>query len=200
MNSVCFAGSFTLSNYYETIFKEAGSSLSPAVSSIIVASIQCLGVFSATLAIERLGRKMLIIVSAYLSAFCLAVMGAYALLKENGVDVSAFGWIPLVSLSSLVFVAANGVSSVSFVVVGEIFKQSVRSFLVSLCFTVNWLMCFLLVLIFPYMMEYLKMYGSLWTFTAVGSILATIILFIMPETKGITIERIVQILGANNKN
>lgn len=194
-NTVSFSGAFTLTNYYETIFREAGSSMSPAASSIIVASIQCAGSYSTTLTVERVGRKFLILASAYGSATCLAIMGLYSFLKDFNVDVSSFGFLPLLCLSLLVFIAANGASSVPYVVIGEIFAQNVRGFLVSICNIVNWTTSFILVLIFPYMMEYLKMYGALWVFTVIGSILATIIAFIMPETKGLSIERIVEILG-----
>ncbi|XP_063698306.1 facilitated trehalose transporter Tret1-like [Culicoides brevitarsis] len=195
-NTVSFSGAFTLTNYYETIFREAGSSLSPAASSIIVASIQCAGSYSTTLTVERVGRKFLILASAYGSATCLAVMGLYSCLKDLNVDVSSYGWLPLLCLSLLVFIAANGASSVPYVVIGEIFAQNVRGFLVSVCNIANWTTSFILVLVFPYMIEYLKLYGALWVFTVIGSILATIIAFIMPETKGLSIERIVEILGS----
>uniref|UniRef100_A0A336K6J2 CSON013479 protein n=1 Tax=Culicoides sonorensis TaxID=179676 RepID=A0A336K6J2_CULSO len=194
MNSVVFCGAFTLTNYYETIFKEAGSSLSPAMSSIIVAFIQFAGTYSATLTVERIGRKTLILTSAYIAAILLAIIGLYSYLKEIHFDVSMIMWLPLVCLSLLVFVAANGASSVPFVVIGEIFAQHVRGPLVSFCIIVNWLMSFVAVLVFPYMMEYLRMYGALWVFSAVGTILATIVAVMMPETKGLSIETIIRLV------
>lgn len=194
MNSVVLCGAFTLTNYYETIFREAGSSLTPAASSLIVAIIQFAGTCSATLTVERLGRKTLILSSAYASALLLAVMGLHSFLKAVHVDVSMVMWLPLLCLSLLVFVAANGASSVPFVVIGEIFAQHVRGPLVSWCIIVNWIMSFVAVLVFPYMMEYLKMYGALWVFSVIGAVLATIIAVIMPETKGLSIETIVSIL------
>lgn len=198
MNSVVFCGAFTLTNYYETIFREAGSTLSPAASSLIVATIQFAGTYSATLTVERVGRKTLILSSAYSSALLLAVMGLHSFLKEMQVDISMIMWLPLVCLSLLVFVAANGASSVPFVVIGEIFAQHVRGPLVSWCVIVNWIMSFLAVLVFPYMMAYLRMYGALWVFSVVGAVLATIIAVIMPETKGLSIETIVSILRRKN--
>lgn len=198
MNSVVFCGAFTLANYYETIFKEAGSTLSPAASSLTVALIQLAGTYSATLTVERVGRKTLILMSAFCSALLLTVIGGYSFLKSYEVDVSMIMWLPLICLSLLVFVAANGVSSVSFVVIGEIFAQHVRGPLVSWCIIVNWLMSFLAVLVFPYMMEYLKMYGALWVFAVIGAVLASIIAVMMPETKGISIETIVSILRRKN--
>lgn len=195
MNTVCFSGSFTLTNYYETIFREAGSTLSPAVSSIIVASIQFAGSYCTTMTVEKAGRKVLILFSAYSAALCLATMGIYLCLKDFQVNLSSVTWLPLVCFSLLVFVAANGAVSVPYIVIGEIFDQHVRDVLVSTCNIINWLMSFVLVLIFPFMMEYLKMYGALWVFSTVGCTLATIIAFIMPETKGLSIETIVSILG-----
>ncbi|XP_063702470.1 facilitated trehalose transporter Tret1-2 homolog [Culicoides brevitarsis] len=193
MNSVVFTGAFTLANYYETIFKEAGSSLSPSASSLVVCSIQFAGTCSASLTVERLGRKSLVLISAFSAAFLLAVMGFHSFLKTALlVDVTSVAWLPLVCLSLLVFVAANGATSIPFVIIGEIFAQNVRGPLVSWCVIVNWLMSFVAVLIFPYMMEYLKMYGALWVFSVIGASLMTIIAVIMPETKGIPIEVIVE--------
>lgn len=194
MNSVVFCGAFTLTNYYETIFREAGSSLTPAASSLVVAIIQFAGTCSATLTVERVGRKTLILLSAYGSALLLAVMGLYSLLKAVHVDVSMVMWLPLLCLSLLVFVAANGASSIPFVVLGEIFAQHVRGPLVSSCIVINWMMGFFAVLIFPLLMENFGMHGALWFFALVGATLATIIAIIMPETKGISIETIVSIL------
>lgn len=195
MNTVAFTGVFTLTNYYETIFKEAGSTLSPAVSSIVVATIQVAGAGSASLLIEKAGRKPLVLGSAYLSALTLAIMGAYLCVKDYGVDVSSIAMLPLICLSALVFIASNGASSVPFVVLGEIFAQNVRGCLVSVCLVFNWMTSFVLVLVFPYMVEYLKLYGALWVFVGVGTTLATILIFLMPETKGLSIDAIVGRLG-----
>lgn len=51
-------GVFTMVSYASVIFSKAGSSLSPGMSSIIVAAIQMLGAYVSSLLIERLGRKV----------------------------------------------------------------------------------------------------------------------------------------------
>uniref|UniRef100_A0A336M068 CSON013480 protein n=1 Tax=Culicoides sonorensis TaxID=179676 RepID=A0A336M068_CULSO len=197
MSCCCFSGVFTVLNYTDKIFIEAGSNLTPAISSIIVASIQLAGSYLATVIVEKTGRRILIICSTYGSAGCLTVMGAHSFLKDIGVDVSAFNWIPLLCLSLLVFIAANGATTVSFIIIGEIFTQKIRGLAISLCLLYQWTLAFLLVLIFPYLIEYLKMYGALWIFSIAGIIIATIMLFILPETKGKKIDEIVQILGGS---
>lgn len=195
MSCCCFSGVFTVLNYTETIFKEAGSNLSPSISSIIVALIQLAGSYLATIVVERAGRRILIICSTYGSAMCLAIMGAHSLLKDLGVDVSLFSWLPLVCLSLLVFIAANGATTVSFIVIGEIFSQNIRGLAISLCLLYQWMLAFVLFLLFPFFVEFLKLYGALWIFTVVEVILATMIVSILPETKGRTIDEIVETLG-----
>lgn len=53
-----FSGFFAMLTYTATIFEEAGSSLSPNVSAIIVAVIQIIGTYMASLFVERAGRKV----------------------------------------------------------------------------------------------------------------------------------------------
>lgn len=55
-----FSGCFAMLNYTASIFKEAGSTLSPSMSTIIIGIIQLLGSFAPTILIERAGRKVII--------------------------------------------------------------------------------------------------------------------------------------------
>jgi hypothetical protein len=51
-------GIFVMSMYSATIFKDAGSSLSPDMSTIIVGFILLIGSYVATMLIDRMGRKL----------------------------------------------------------------------------------------------------------------------------------------------
>lgn len=53
-----FCGCFAMLNYTASIFKEAGSTMSPNMSAIFVAVIQLLGSYIATNLVERAGRKV----------------------------------------------------------------------------------------------------------------------------------------------
>lgn len=53
-----FCGGFTMCNYAGMIFANSGSTMSPGISSIIVAVIQFLGTYVSTLLIDRVGRKV----------------------------------------------------------------------------------------------------------------------------------------------
>lgn len=60
-----FSGFFAMLNYTGSIFKEAGSSFSPNTSAIIVAVIQIVGTYIASLFVDRAGRKVIINIFAY---------------------------------------------------------------------------------------------------------------------------------------
>lgn len=121
----CSSGAFVLLHYTVSIFQEAGSHLTPELSSIIVASLQLFGSYVATFLVDRAGRKLLIISSSFCVALVLILMGTYSVLNANGYNVKAFSWIPLVCLSLVVFLAANGSASLPYVVLCEVLTQKV---------------------------------------------------------------------------
>lgn len=53
-----FCGCFAMLNYTASIFRDAGSTMSPDMSAIIVAVIQLLGSYVATNLVDRAGRKV----------------------------------------------------------------------------------------------------------------------------------------------
>lgn len=59
LNQLC--GCFAMLNYTASIFQEAGSSMSPNMSAIVVGIIQLLGSYAATNLVDRAGRKVFII-------------------------------------------------------------------------------------------------------------------------------------------
>lgn len=121
-----FCGCFAMLNFTATIFKESGSSLSPNVSSIIVGGIQIIGSLFPTLLVDRLGRKIMMGISAFGTCTGLAVLGCYTLLKSEGFNVEVFNWIPLVFFSFTIFLSNWGVLTLPFMIVSEISHPKVR--------------------------------------------------------------------------
>lgn len=100
-----FAGVFAMLNFTASIFEESGSSLKPNVASILVGGIQIVGAMFPTLLVDRLGRKVMMVISSVGSSFGLLAHGVFALLKSKDVDVETFNWIPLAALSFTIFIA-----------------------------------------------------------------------------------------------
>lgn len=115
-----FCGCFGMMTFTATIFEESGSTLSPNVSSIIVGGIQIIGSMFPTILVDRLGRKMMMGLSAYGTTIGLCVLGSYTLLKSQGFNVESFSWIPLLAFSLVIFIANWGLMTLPFMIVSEI--------------------------------------------------------------------------------
>lgn len=109
-----------MTNFTATIFQESGSNLSPNVSSIIVGVILIIGSMMPTLLVDRLGRKLMMSLSALGTSIGLSFYGAYTLLKAQGFDVESFNWIPLVAFSFVMFVSNCGIMTLPFMIISEI--------------------------------------------------------------------------------
>nr|CAD7424470.1 unnamed protein product [Timema monikensis] len=121
----------------------SGSNLSPNLSTILTGSFLLIGVLIATFLIDKAGRKVLMIISDLIMFLCMAVLGGYFYLKNTGVDVENYGWVPLVSLSLHVFSLSLGVGSVPYVVIAEIFPPQYRGLGMTLSICTLWLWAFL---------------------------------------------------------
>lgn len=120
-----FSGCFALLNYSATIFRDSGSDISPNTSSIIIATIQILGTYCATCLVDKVGRKVLLTVSASATSLGLAVMGAYSFLDKQHFDLKMFNWVPVTSLSFVIFIASIGILPLPFVVLAEVLPNKV---------------------------------------------------------------------------
>ena len=103
-----------------TIFKEAGSSLSPIASSIIVGIIQIIGSMFATVLVERCGRKMMMSISALGTSMGFAIFGFYALLQSQGYNMENLKFVPLFAFSLIIFIANLGILTLPFLILSEI--------------------------------------------------------------------------------
>lgn len=120
-----FSGCFALLNYSATIFRDSGSDISPNTSSIIIASIQCIGTYVATILVDKVGRKLLLTISASATSIGLAIMGTYSYLDKLNFDLHHFNWVPVCSLSFVIFIASIGILPLPFIVLAEVLPNKV---------------------------------------------------------------------------
>lgn len=121
-----FSGSFVLVNFAVTIFRDSGSDIDPNLSAILMAVMQIFGAYMTSAVIDKVGRKVLLIVSAMGTALGLAVMAIYMHFQELGYDVSHFHIVPVVSLSFVLVVSSLGLVSVPYVIIAEVLPRKVN--------------------------------------------------------------------------
>lgn len=120
-----FSGSFAISTYAETIFKSTGSTVDPQMSSIVMAVVQVIGTYTASQLMDRAGRKVLLLVSLSGGCVMLLITGTYSYLAKHDYDVSSFNWVPIVTISSFLFLSAIGIIPVPFTMLSEVIPPKV---------------------------------------------------------------------------
>lgn len=120
-----FSGTFVLVQYAVTIFSKSGSDIDPRMSSIVMASLQLFGTYLTSVVIDKVGRKVLLIVSASGTALGLSVMATYMHLHQLGYNVSQLRLIPMLSLSFVQIVASLGLVPVPYVIIAEVLPRKV---------------------------------------------------------------------------
>jgi hypothetical protein len=93
-----FSGINAVIFYAESIFVAAGSTLDPAICTIIVGIVQVVMTVTSSLLIEKAGRRILLLQSSVMMGLCLILLGVYFSLKDGGSDVSNISIIPLGSV------------------------------------------------------------------------------------------------------
>lgn len=107
--------------YTTTIFNDAKFELKPENSTIIIGVIQMIATFIATLTVDKIGRRVLLVLSDLLMALCTLTLGVYYGIKDkNGDDaVDAYGFVPLLSLCIFITAFSIGFGPVAWIMIGK---------------------------------------------------------------------------------
>ncbi|CAG2062833.1 unnamed protein product [Timema podura] len=188
------SGLYAVLVYTVNIFQESGSSVSPYVATILVGILQIFGSYIASLLVDRAGRRVLLVFSNLCMTTCLGCLGLYFYLKQS-TDVSAYGWVPVVSLSTFIVAVSVGPGALFFLIVSEVFSERVRNIATTLCVCSLWLLMFLVGKFFSGAVSALGLHGCYWGFSLCCVIGATFSFFYVPETKNKSLETILRELS-----
>ena len=100
------------------------------------------------------------------------------------------GWLPLLSLVVFFIAYSGGYSNVPFILMGELFPSRYRSILGPLSSSFNLCCTFIVVRSFPVMQISMEKYGAFWFFMCCTLLGIVFVYFLLPETKGKTLEDI----------
>jgi len=105
-------------------------------------------------------------------------------------DVTDFGWVPLVSFVVYVIGFSLGFGPIPWLMMGEILPGRIRSTAASMVTAFNWSCTFLVTKTFNDILESIGAHGTFWMFGGI-CVFAMVFTYIwVPETKGKTLEEI----------
>lgn len=179
----------TVIYYAPTIFKFAGlsSSSSAILASVGVGIVNVLLTVVAMQLIDKVGRRPLLLISLAGMAVSLFVLGGAFLLPQFK---SVLGWIAVGSLMSYVGFFAVGLGPVFWLILSEIYPLRIRGRAMSVGTAANWSANLIVALSFLTLTEVLGKSATFWLYAAVTVGAWFFAYFLVPETKGKTLEQI----------
>lgn len=171
-------------NYAQEIFSAAGYQVSDILFNIVITgAINVVFTFVAFAAVDRFGRKFLLMTGLFGLIAIYTALGLFYRLHLQGLPM-------LVLVLAAIACYAMSLAPVTWVVIAEIFPNRVRSSAMSVSVTALWSACFVLTYTFPLLNSALGVAGTFWTYAAVCLAGAIFLILRLPETKGRTLEQL----------
>jgi MFS transporter, SP family, arabinose:H+ symporter len=182
------AGINAILYYLPDIFMHAGySKVSGNLQAVAVGGTNLIFTMLAVSVIDRIGRKTLLLIGAAGTAACLA--GVAAIFFTSRYEDRLL-WLLIAYIAFFAF--SQG--AVIWVYLGEVFPNAVRAKGQSLGSFSHWIMNFFISLVFPLMAASSGAYPFVF-FAAMTVLQFFVVLFVYPETKGISLEEMQKKLG-----
>jgi SP family arabinose:H+ symporter-like MFS transporter len=178
------SGITPLFSFLPEIFKAAGTATSDAFfQSVLVSLVNLVFTLFALWLVDLSGRKKLILMGTLLQSISLALIGWFYHVHGSGVAV-------LIFVMSFVAGHAFGNGVACWVIISEIYPTKVRGRAMSIATTALWIVGYLGNQSFPLMQKHLGSDGTFWCFSAAAFLNLVYVLWLVPETKGRTLEDI----------
>ncbi|HEX3331749.1 MAG TPA: MFS transporter, partial [Gaiellales bacterium] len=178
----------TIIYYAPTILAFTGSSASSAIGQTVAIGVTNL-VFTvvAILLLDRLGRRVFLIVGTAGLTIALVVLGAFFAFGTLQVNASALALIALV-----VYIAsfAIGLGPVFWLMISEIFPLEIRGPAMAACTVANWTFNFIISFTFLTLTSTIGKAATFWIYAGIGVIAVVFFVRRVPETMGRSLEEI----------
>uniref|UniRef100_A0A6P7GT47 Facilitated trehalose transporter Tret1-like isoform X3 n=1 Tax=Diabrotica virgifera virgifera TaxID=50390 RepID=A0A6P7GT47_DIAVI len=200
-NSQLWGGMMTFAAYTQFIFIKSGTNVDPKISAIIYTAVSCISHTCSSLLSNKLGRRRAFMFSTFLAAIVLSFEAAFFLISDYYTDVNleSIQWFPLVGLVLYLLFCSFGLGTVPPLMLGELFSASVKTKAVAIVTSSFGLTGITVNNIFYYLFTYTGLFGPFLLFAAFNFLASLASFWIVPETKGKTLEEIQQMLK-NKKN
>jgi len=176
-------------NYASEIFTQAGFNMNDALTSIVSTGlVNLVFVFPALYAVDRLGRRPLMLFGAAGLAAIYLGLGYCYHLKGAGSVVPPAVFLALVLAAIAVY--SMSLAPVVWVLIAEIFPNRIRGTAMSLAVGALWIGCFLLTYTFPIFKTLWGVSVTFWLYAGICLAGFLILMARLPETKGKSLEQI----------
>lgn len=182
------SGIYIMLYYAVNFFQESGSTMNQFVLSIIVASVRLVMSIIGTACIKMYNRRTMACVSGAGMALFMTLSGTYEFLYGSlDVDARPYPWVPQLCVIANVASSMLGMLQLPWIMTGELFPTAVRGIMGGIVSSLAYFFIFVVVKIYPQILEVLQVYGMMWAFAAISLSVIGFVVFFLPETQGKTL-------------
>jgi SP family arabinose:H+ symporter-like MFS transporter len=180
------SGITPLFSFLPEIFRAAGTATSDAFfQSVLVSLVNLSFTLFALWLVDRAGRKTLILAGTAVQFVSFLLVGWFYHVHGSGLAV-------LIFVMSFVAGHAFGNGVACWVIISEIYPTKVRGRGMSIATTALWLVGYMGNQMFPIMQKHMGSDGTFWCFSAGALLTVGLVGWLIPETKGRSLEEITQ--------
>lgn len=171
-------------NYAEEIFRAAGYSVSDMLFNIVITgAVNLIFCLLAMRMVDSWGRRNLMLFGSLGLALIYVTLGASYYFELKGMAILGLVLLAIATYSMTL-------APITWVVLSEIFPNSIRGAAMAIATTSLWMACFVLTYTFPILNKLLEASGTFWLYAFICFSGFLFILKKLPETKGKSLEEI----------
>ncbi|XP_043488292.1 facilitated trehalose transporter Tret1-like [Polistes fuscatus] len=178
------SGYATINAYAEIIVIKSGMNLTASVVVMILGFATIIAGTSATVIVDRFGRRSLLMISGLGVAISLGLLGLHFHILSIGIESSILEWLPLTSMLCYNIFLACGFVSVPGALLGEMFPADLKTLASLLLGCGNAMLSFISTKSFQ---PFIDLIGEKFVFWSFGFIVLSCVPYVyyfIPETKG----------------
>ncbi|KAF2886013.1 hypothetical protein ILUMI_20160 [Ignelater luminosus] len=183
-----------------SILDDAASMVSPSTAAIIFSVIMLSAATISSSMMDRTGRKMILSISSFVTGISLAVLASYFSVKNSGIDVSSYSWVPVVAVMVYAGAFKYGLGIVPIVMTGELFPTSVKAIGMTFADAMYASFSIISIYLYQFLIDAYGMHVPFIIFAATCLSATVFIIYYIPETKGKTLEEIQFMLKGRTYN
>lgn len=194
-----FSGINVVVFYMGTIFEETKIAMSVKEATLLVSAMQIIAIFIASLVIDRLGRKILLIISAMSMALSGISFGIYCTLKDRQLldsrQIENITFLPILAVCIFRIMFSLGFGTIPWVISAELLPSEIKSNASSVAGTFNWFLAFIVTKFYSNLKDAIGADVAFYIFSSISLIGTVFVFLVVPETKGKTMQQIQDLLN-----
>lgn len=149
----------------------------------------CIGSLLSLAIVDKFTRKFLYCTTTVANLLGLLAMSAHSYFKGSD-NADIFSYVPVVSLSLVIFASSIGRLPLTYIMMAEIMPQNIRSMGIAICTTFNWIWAFVLLRFFTKAVDVFQFHICMLIFSAFSIFGLIFVIAVVPETKSRSFEEI----------